>query len=602
MESAFALRPQKRGRKRARRGPSKLAWAIAASATVLILGLVAWAGVRALLARGELESAIPLASTMQEQIVSGDGDAARLTGLELQGRAATAASLTSDPVWRLFEFVPKLGANLAVVRQLATVVDDLAQGGVRPLTDVAGSIATADFKPVDGAVNLQPLVDAQPAISTAADAVRAAREQAEAIDAGGTIAEVADAAARLREALAEADANIAAVDNAVTLVPAILGAQEPRNYLLLFQNPAELRATGGISGAVALMHTRDGHMELVRQVSSAEYTHFDAPVLDLPVETRSLYGDITGQYMQNVNLTPNFVQSAQLAREMWRLQFGEEVDGVLSIDPVALGYLLQATGPVTLATGDELSSENAVQLLLSDVYTRYPNAEGQDAFFASAAASVFSAVASGDVDPIALIMSLAQAGAERRVLVWSSRDGEQAILADTTLAGGLPVSDRDVQRFGVYFNDATAAKMGPYLNVQAAAGQSTCREDGRPVYVIDVRLTNEAPLDAATALSKYVTAGGAFGTPAGNIRTIVSLYGAPGMENLGVTEDGAKAPYLPATDSTYPLSILTVELAPGESSLLRFEWLGAEPFDGDLELQMTPVIHGNEPIKLDTAC
>jgi hypothetical protein len=337
-------------------------------------------------------------------------------------------------------------------------------------------------------------------------------------------------------------------------------------------------------------------------VSSSEYAHYDSPVLELPLETRGVYGDITGQYIQDVNLTPNFVQSGELTQEMWRLQFGGEVDGVLSIDPVALSYLLRATGPITLPTGDVLSSENAVQLLLSDVYARYPDTKVQDAFFAAAAGSVFSAVAGGSADPIALITALAQAGAEHRVLIWSSDDAEQAILADTTLAGGLPASDEMIQRFGVYFNDATAAKMGPYLDVQTAIGQSTCRKDKRPNYAVDVTLTNIAPADAASSLPNYVTAGGAFGTAAGNVKTIAYVYGVPGMENLGVTKDGATVPYLPATDATYPLSSLAVELTPGESSVLRFSFLGPAPFTGGLELQMTPVIHRNETFKLDSAC
>lgn len=602
MESPAGLRPRNRVRKRPRRGPSKMTLGIAASALVLVLGLVAWVGVRALLARGELESAIPLASTMQEQVVSGDGNAARLTGLELKDRAASAASLTSDPVWRIFEGIPALGVNLAIVRELAAVVDDIAKGAVSPLAEVAGAITTDDFKPVDGGIDLQPLVDARPAVSAAALAVHAARERVDAINTEGAMKELTAATSRLRGAVTEADLAISAVENAVTLLPAIMGVDGPREYLVLFQNPAELRATGGIAGAVALLGTDDGQMRLVQQVASSEYTSYDRPVLEMNLETRGIYGDDTGQYLQDVNLTPDFEQSAELAQEMWRLQFGDMVDGVLSIDPVALSYLLRATGPINLATGDVLSSENAVQLLLSDVYSRYPDTEGQDAFFAAAAASVFSAVASGNADPIALISALAQAGAEHRVLIWSSDDSEQAVLADTTLAGGLPLSDKEVQRFGVYFNDATAAKMGPYLDIQTAVGQATCRNDERPNYTVDVTLTNTAPADAATVLPTYVTAGGDFGTPAGNIRTIVSVYGAPGMENLGVTQGSAVIPYLPASDSSYPLSILTIELAPGETTVLQFSWLGESPFFGSNELQMTPVIHRNETQKLDTTC
>jgi hypothetical protein len=585
-----------------RRKRAKITYAIAAAVLAFALVLVAWIGVRAALARGELESAIPLASAVQDRLMEGDSDAAGVAASNLLERANNAASLTSDPVWRAFESFPIVGVNLTVVRELASTVKQIANGAVVPLAAAAASISVDGFKPVNGAIALQPLIDSQPGVSAANSALKTAQADLREVDASEALPQVRDAADRLRGALDEAAHSIDAVDRAVRIVPAMLGASGPRNYLVLFQNPAELRATGGISGAVALLHTNDGHMQLTKQVSSTEYRHYDEPVLALPLETRGIYGDITGRFIQDVNLTPNFVQSAELAQEMWRLQFGEQVDGVLSIDPVALSYLLRATGPITLPTGDVLSSENAVSLLLSDVYARYPETEAQDLFFASAAASVFSAVAGGTADPIALITALAQAGEEHRVLVWSADDAEHAILADTTLAGGLPVSDQEAQRFGLYFNDATAAKMGMYLDVQSAVGQASCRNDKRPTYAVEVKLTNTAPLDAATSLPNYVTAGGAFGVTAGNIRTIVSAYGAPGMENLGLTQDGNAVPYLPATDATHPVSKLTVELAPGETSTVRFSWLGAKPFNGALELQMTPVIHRNETIKLDTPC
>jgi hypothetical protein len=591
---AKRVRTSKRGR--------RITVMVSSGLLLILLAAIGWVGIRALLAKGELESTIPLASTVQSRLVEGDADSAGAAAAELVEHADNASSLSGDPVWRAFESLPAVGVNLEVVRQLAATVKEIANGAVLPLTDAAASISVEGFKPVNGAIALQPLIESQPGVSAANSALKSAQAKLGDLDASAALPQVRDAADQLRSAVGSAVESVDAVDRAVRIVPAMLGASGPRNYLVLFQNPAELRSTGGISGAVALMQTHEGRMQLTKQVSSTKYAHYDVPVLDLPLETRGLYGDITGRFIQNVNLTPNFVQSAELAQEMWRLQFGERVDGVLSIDPVALSYLLRATGPITLPTGDVLSSENAVQLLLSDVYSRYPETDAQDTFFASAAASVFSAVAGGSADSIALIKALAQAGEEHRVLVWSADDAEQATLADTTLAGGLPASDQTTKRFGIYFNDATAAKMGPYLDVRTAVGQSTCRNDKRPNYAVDVTLTNTAPADAATSLPRYVTAGGAFGIAAGNIRTIVSAYGASEMENLGLTQDGIEVPYLPATDATHPVSTLTVELAPGESSTIRFSWLGTSPFDGALELQMTPVIHRNETIKLDTAC
>jgi len=539
---------------------------------------------------------------MQGQIVAGDGDAARVTGVELAERASAAKSLTSDPIWRLFEGTPVLGANLSVVSQLAHVVDDLAQGAIVPLAEVAGGIAVDDFRPVGGVFDLDPLIDIQPAIGQAADAVVAAQVAVRQVDATGTITEVVSATGRLQAAVDDAALSITAVDRAVRVLPAMLGAEGPRDYLLLVQNPAELRSSGGIVGAVAMIHTEEGTIQLTQQASGASFPRHPEPVLDLSAETRGLYGDITGQFMLNVGLTPDFTTSATLAREMWRLEFGAEVDGVISLDPIALGYILGATGPITLPTGDVLSSENAVTLLLSDVYERYEDPAAQDAFFAAAAASVFSAVASGDVDPVALISALGKAGTEQRTRIWSAHAEDQAALSDTTLVGGLPASDLNTQSFGLYLNDATGAKMDTYLDVVTSVGQNNCRTDSRPNYGVEVKLTNSAPADAGASLPWYVTGGGVYGVTPGNIRTIVSVYGTGELENLGLLRDGLAAPYHPASHDMYEVSAITVELAPGESTVLLYNWLGPTAGEKHIDLQMTPIIHRNETKKLEMAC
>jgi hypothetical protein len=595
-------RPRRRRRTQARRSPMKIFVLAVLCVVLIVIGLVAWVGIRASIARAELEGAIPLASTMQEQVVGGDSPGAQDTARELQRRADSAAGLTSDPIWRAFESLPTLGTNLLAVRQLAAAADSLARDGVAPLAEMAGGITVDSFRPSDGTIDLQPLIDARPAVTDAVAAITVAGNDAALIETDGTIEEVRDAVARFSSVVSDAGSALSAVDNAVNLLPTMLGAEGPRDYAVLFQNPAELRSSGGIVGAVALVHTESGSMQLVQQAPGAGFPRYPEPVLELPTETRALYGDITGQFMLNVGLTPNFPLTARLAQEMWRLEFGIQVDGVLSIDPVALSYLLGATGPITLPTGDVLSSENAVQLLLTDVYQRYEDPKAQDAFFAAAAASVFSAVASGSAEPVALIQALGKAGSEQRVMVWNTAEQEQAILADTTLAGSLPVSDDNAQRFGVYFNDATGAKMDTYLDVVTSVGQITCRNDKRPNFAMEVTLTNTAPADAATALPRYVTGGGVYGVTPGNVRTIASVYGAPALENLGLTQDGQNVPYLPAADDGYQVSAATVELAPGQSTVLRYDWLGAAPFAGEVELRSTPLIHRNETQRLEMAC
>src|SRR5206468_976551 len=96
----------------------------------------------------------------------------------------------------------------------------------------------------------------------------------------------------------------------------------------------------------------------------------------------------------------DFPVAAATASRMWTTTYGGTVDGVIAIDPVVVSGLLDATGPVTLPSGDQISSANAVKLLLSDVYQRYSDPDQQDAFFASAAGS---AVCRADGKPSSVV-------------------------------------------------------------------------------------------------------------------------------------------------------------------------------------------------------
>jgi hypothetical protein len=576
-------------------------WSMAGLATVIVF-CVGWVGVRGVMAKGELEEVVPLAGQLKQSALNNDTAAVSRTASELHQHALKARDLTGDPIWRLAEVLPVIGTNLTAARELASSVNDLSNNAVGPLTRLVSSVALSDFKPVNGAIDLEPLLESQSAVTQAAAALAQADDNVSRIDTRQTIGPVTAAVERLHSQIKELLPPVTALSNAVKLAPSMLGEGEPRNYLLIFQNPAELRSTGGIPGAMALMHTDDGKIELQQQSSSSEFPHYESPVIELPEETRGLYGDLVGEFIQDVTLTPNFDLSARIAQQMWKERYGTQVDGVISVDPVALSYLLEATGPVGIATGDQLSSDNVVSLLLNEAYIRYPKPAQQDAFFAASAKAVFDKVAGGDVDPSKLIAGLARAGDERRILVWNDRDDEQAVLAGTTLAGEMVGETETSPQVGMFLNDATGSKMDYYLDVKTSVGTVSCRQDGMQNVAIEVSITNTAPADAGTSLPAYITGDGTYGVTPGNIRTMLTAYGAPGMVNLGVSQGGQAVAAHSAADTGRPVSQVSAELAPGQSASYTFAFLAKSGSIGPDDLQLTPFINMNETSELSLTC
>lgn len=576
-------------------------WCVLAFIVALVF-VVAWVGVRGMMAKADLDASVSLASTLHRQLVSDDVAGVRRSAKTLQQHADSARELTGDPIWRLTELIPLAGPNLTAVRQVSAVLSEVSDHAVVPLADVAGNVALAHFKPVGGSVDVQPLVAAQPVVTSSASALQDALAHAKRIDSAQTVSQVHRAVAKLVDVLGKAAEQASAADKTVRLLPAMIGADGPKNYVVLFQNNAELRATGGIPGAIALVHAEKGRLSLLNQTSGSSFPKAASSVLSLPVETQGLYGEITGQYMQDVTLTPQFPLSAQLAREFWKRQYGVTADGVISIDPVALSYLLSATGPIPLDTGDALTSANAVKLLLSDTYARYQSVAQKDAFFASAAAAVFHRISAGQFDPRAMIAALAHAGSERRVLIWSSDPAQQKVLATTTLSGTLPVSTPAKPAFGVYLNDATGAKMDYYLDVSTAIGQAVCRKDGRATWTVQVTLTSTAQANASDTLPAYVTGGGIYGVPPGSVRTTVSVYAPPGSLFTGSAASGTDAPVHSTTDTGHPIGTYETQLAPGQSSVVTLHFLSAGRSTGQPVLTQTPVIDLHPAAALPATC
>lgn len=556
--------------------------------TAIALG---WVAVRGAIAADYLRSAKDSASAVVSNIADPELVAASIE--EVASDTAAARALTSDPVWQTVELTPWVGPQLSAVSTIADAADDVASDALSPLADVASTLSADAFRPSGGTVELSGFIAVQDAAARSAETLATANTAIDGINTGVLVAPLRDVVDEVSGTFADTKSATEALANASVLLPAMLGADGPRNYLVLFQNNAEWRSLGGIAGAAALIHTDGGSLQLVEQDFAANFGVFDPSVLPLDPEVSAIYGQKPGQFFHNVTQVPDFSLSGPLARAMWASKHGIEVDGVLSIDPVALSYLLAATGPVTLPNGDTMTADNAVSLLLNDVYLRYPDPAAQNQFFAEATNAVFSALIAGDVDAGKLLAALAQAGDERRLFLWSAHAEDQAVLEDTTLIGGLPVTDAETSSFGVFLNDGTGSKMDFYQSVDTAVAWRSCAADGRGeatgVAELTVTLTNTAP---PTGLPDYITGAGAYGVTPGSARTVGYLYLPEGFE-LTEAELSNGGGFGGGMHEGRRVLSFDVLLAPGESVSVSVAAASTSPTGARLVAQVTPTVNAN---------
>jgi hypothetical protein len=380
----------------------------------------------------------------------------------------------------------------------------------------------------------------------------------------------------------------------------MLGVRGPRTYLVLFQNPAELRATGGMPGAYAIVRVRRGAFSFLSAGSApGDWGVARRPVLPLGRSALQLYTRRPGVFPQDVNFSPHFPTAALLAREMYRRYSGRRVDGVIATDPVALSYLLRATGPVSVAgmpAGTALTADNAVPLLLSDVYARIPDPSVQDRFFAAAARSVFGALATGRAQPRPALAALVQAAGERRILMWSADRSEQRLLEGTVLGGVMPRDDGVRPTVGVFLNDGSGSKLGYYLTPTVELSDGACRTDGRGELRVRVTLASAAPRGG---LPPYVVGLGLSGEPY-TARTLVMVFTPTGGSVLGAWLDGRRVGVRSGTERGRKVGIASVDVRPGARRTVEFALLTGHPMgegSGAPRLWTTP---GTRPWEIGT--
>lgn len=571
---------------------------------VLVLAALAavWIGVRAALAYGHLRAAEQTARTAAEAL----RDPARAPDLvaALSADTRAARDLTSDPVWRGAEILPWAGPQLHAVSTVAAALDDVASDSLAPLAQVASSFSLDSLRPTGGRIDVAPFLAAQDAATTGAAGLSTAAASVDDLDRAALVSPLRSAVDDVSTLLDESARGADALSRALTLLPPMLGADGPRNYLIVFQNNAEARSLGGIVGAMTMVHTDGGTMSLAAQGSSSDFTRYPEPVLDLGPEVTGIFGTQPARWIQNVTQVPDFSLSGALAREMWQRRTGTAVDGVLAVDPVALSYLLRATGPVELPTGEQLTADDAIGLLLNGVYLRYPVPADQDAFFAATAAAVFAKITSDSVDPTRLVTALVRAGDERRLLMWSAIPDDQAVLAGTSLAGPLPPDGEDARSFGVYLNQGIPSKMDFYTDTRTSLAWENCSGSQDQVtgdLTLRVDMTNTLATETAAGLPEYVTGRESDAGPRGTAKTVGYLYLPEGAQLLAAEmSDGTG--FGGGFDADRQVMSFSAVLPPGQTVTATLTVRLATPGAGQALAWTTPTVHPDTPTSVTAAC
>jgi hypothetical protein len=249
----------------------------------------------------------------------------------------------------------------------------------------------------------------------------------------------------------DAKVNLPSLKQSVTTLRAqepgilhLLGGSGSKTYLVLQQDPAELRATGGFIGSVGFLTLDHGKLVSFNPVNvysidqdargvvygfDGASTHIPAPA---PLNTTF---HLNGWALRDSNWSPDFPTSARQAETFLRLEAHRNVDGVIAIDPYFISSLLSLIGPIKIPeTGDVVDQNNFFLTTLNRVETS--KAADPKSFLGDAAKAILPRLMSLPPSKLFTTLQVLSSACDRRTLQAYFHDPEAQALVSHYRCGG----------------------------------------------------------------------------------------------------------------------------------------------------------------------
>jgi hypothetical protein len=543
----------------------RIGFAMIAAGGLLLLGGL-WIGVTAVMARGQLNEVRAEAHTLETELSASNWSAARTTAANLANSAHRANQLTSGPAWAVAAALPSGGEPLKTIRGITAAADTIGAKALPQLLNATQVLNPRTLREPDGDIDLARIAAIAPALHSASVAVAQATNTMSALPDHTWLSSIDTSYASAMALVSELNNGLTAVNLTARILPTMLGQAGPKYYFLAFQNEAESRGTGGLPGAFGIIEANHGKLSFVRMESDTTLARVSASV-DFGPAYDHLYAAATPTLTYgNSNISPNFPYAAQIWASMWRNHSGQKVDGVIAVDPTALSYLLDVTGPATLPDNSQISGANAIALTQSSSYAMFPGTSEADvaqrqAYLLEVASAASKQILADRGEPTALVEAAAKAAGERRILVWSADPTIEAQLAQTTMAGVIPITTAPY--VGMSIVNGGGDKLDYYLDrsiTWQAVGCGSTRAT-----TVTITLTNDAP---ATGLPDYVTGRSdtrSYPVKVGDNRLEVSYFATQGAVLHTVTVANQPGKGLAGIERGHPVYTIDVELPRGTS-------------------------------------
>lgn len=296
----------------------------------------------------------------------------------------------------------------------------------------------------------------------------------------------------------------------LTLLPDLLGAKDPKTYLVLFQNDKELRATGGFWTAYSLFRLEGGKIVSI-QAGDIYFLDIDNRVPFYPPAPSFIqkYLKITDWYIRDTNISPDYRRSVETFNEFWsRVPGVPKTDGVIAIDTYFVQGLLSLVGDIKIPNYETFTSENVVyqlELIATILGSREEKRAGRKDIIGILMRELLTktfGLPSNKYDKlVSLVLGLA---AEKHLLFYFKEPVAQGLLEQYNLAGRINESEGDY----LHVNDMNLGGRKANLYIKEAVSKDvTIKNSGQDIIsnvTIDYENTGAYNADLNTGYRDYV--------------------------------------------------------------------------------------------------
>jgi hypothetical protein len=349
------------------------------------------------------------------------------------------------------------------------------------------------------------------------------------------------------------------------VLPALVGLDGKKVYLVLLQNNMELRPGGGFIGSYGLLTMQNGKV--------AEFSVYDVYDADgqlkehvePPFQLKRYLG-ATHWFMRDSNFDVDFSKSAAAAAYFYNLETGKHIDGVMAVDTFFVRRLLQVVGPMKIpGYAETVTAENFFLLTETHAQDKFFPGSTQKKDFLSAVYTTLETKVMSQHDYGALGTAIAESIQEKHLLFAFPDKTLQDLFVVQGLSSSL--TDRREEKAGI-FNDYFAIN-----EANIGANKSNYYLERTIAHTVQLDEKDAASESAIITYHNKSTQGKAFG---GDYKAYVRFVLPKGTEVLSLKIDNTQQDTIPAiTDpavfnrkSFVPPKELEVELSEEEGKTI----------------------------------